>query len=350
MKHIFFAIALLFIFSSASAQDASVKEMHQQALRNGKDDPAKTNDSAWKTGVSFSLSFAQGGSRNWAAGAEKFSVSLAAYASFFANKKIGKWDWNNTLDLGYALVNTTSQGVRKNDDKIDLFSKIGTSISNHMNFSIVGNLRSQFTNGYNYNYLGKGYRHRTSGFMAPGYLTLAPGFDWKPNDYFSVFFSPVSARFILVTQLPKGYYFQGGIIPAQDGGGYELPMSTLYGVDPEKMMRFELGGFASMQFNKEVLKNVNYKFRMDLYANYLSSSRFVATGPDQVKVISTEPRPGNVDVFWTNTIGMKVNKWLQVSYNFDLIYDDDVRQFGPQKDSPGTQLRSLLGVGIAAKF
>ena len=349
MKYCIFS-AMLFAFGFSSAQDASVKEMHQQALRNGKGDGVKSKDSGWKTGVSFSLSFAQGGSNNWAAGAEKFSVSLAAYASFFANKQFGKWEWNNTLDVGYALVNTTSQGVRKNDDKIDLFSKIGTSVTRDMNFSIVGNFRSQFTNGYNYNYLGKGYRHRTSGFMAPAYLTLAPGFDWKPASYFNIFFSPVSARFVLVTQLPKGYYFQAGLIPAQDGGGFELPVSTLYGVDPEKMMRFELGGFASMQFNKEVFKNVNYKSRMDLYANYLSSKRFEAIGPDQLKVTTTEPRPGNVDVFWTNTIGMKVNKWLQVSYNLDLIYDDDVRQFGPDKDRPGTQLRSLLGIGIAAKF
>lgn len=350
MHKLISVVFVLFSFLTVLGQDAAVKEMHQQALRNGKDDPSKAKDSGWKKGVNFSLSFAQGGSRNWAAGAEKFSISLAAYASFFANKKMGDWTWNNTLDIGYALVNTTSLGVRKNDDKIDLFSKIGKSLTPHMDFSVVGNFRSQFTNGYNYNYLGKGYKHRNSGFMAPAYLTLAPGLDWKPSGYFSLFFSPLSARFILVTQLPKGYYFQAGVIPVQDGGGYELPVSTLYGVDPEKMLRFELGGFASAQFNKEVFKNVQYKSRLDLYANYLSSSRFEAIGPDQLKVVSTEAQPQNVDVFWTNTISMKVNKWLQVTYNFDLIYDDDIRQFGPTKDKPGTQMRSLLGIGIAASF
>jgi hypothetical protein len=57
-----------------------------------------------------------------------------------------------------------------------------------------------------------------------------------------------------------------------------------------------------------------------------------------------------VDVYWTNAIVMKVNKFLNVTYNFDLIYDDDVRQFGPNKTSAGTQIRSLLGVGFSAKF
>ncbi len=346
---------LLAVFAASStlavAQDATVKEMQNQSNRKGvaSADTSKPAH-AWKTGGNFAISFAQGGSRNWAAGAEKYSVSLAAYLSVYANKHVGKWSWNNTLDLGYALVNTSSNGFRKNDDKIDLFSKLGRDLSKTVSLSLVGNFRSQFTNGYDYNYLGKGYKRRTSGFMAPAYATIAPGFDWHPNSYFSVFISPVSARAVIVSQKPKSYYFQGGVIPAADGGGFELPISTLYGVDPSKDGRFEFGGFASINFNKEVVKNVTYKSRLDLYANYLQSLRFVAIGPDQLQITKVGPKPQNVDVFWTNSINMKVNKWLQVSYNLDLIYDDDVRQFGPGKNRPGTQLRSLLGVGVAAKF
>lgn len=332
------------------AQDATLKDIKQQAVREGKDDPDKKSTNPWKRGIVFSLSFAQGGSNNWAAGAEPFSLSIAASASLFANYAKNKWSWFNTLDLGYALVNTTSQGLRKNDDKIDLFSKLGHTLSKSTNLSLVGNFRSQFTDGFDYNYRGKGYRRRTSGFMLPAYLTLAPGLDWHPKAYFSLFFSPVSARMVLATRRPKSYYFQGGVIPTADGGGFELPISTLYGVDPERMLRFELGGFASVNFNKEVLKNVNYKSRLDLYSNYLNSYTFATTGPDELDVTTTSPKPGNVDVFWTNTLTMKVNKWLQVSYNLDLIYDDDVRQFGPEKNQAGTQVRSLLGIGIAARF
>jgi hypothetical protein len=47
---------------------------------------------------------------------------------------------------------------------------------------------------------------------------------------------------------------------------------------------------------------------------------------------------------------MKVNKLLGVTYNFDLIYDDDVRIFGPTGKAPRTQIKSLLSVGITAKF
>lgn len=324
--------------------------MQAQASRAGVTDTSKNGKSPWKMGGNFSLNLGQGGSRNWAAGAEKFSFSLATYANLYANRTVGKWTWENTLDLGYALVNTTSLGVRKNDDKIDLFSKIGRDVGHNLSISFVGNFRSQFTNGFDYNYLTKGYKRRTSGFLAPAYLTLAPGIDWRPFPGFTAFISPAATRIIMVTQEPKGYYFQGGLIPPADGGGFELPLSTYYGVDPARMVRVELGGFASINYTKEIVKNVNYKSRLDLYTNYLSSYRFAATGPDELAVEKIAARPKNVDVFWTNTFNLKVNKWLQVTYNFDLIYDDDVRQFGPNKTSAAAQLRSLLGVGLSAKF
>ena len=346
-----FLLATLFMLSFAAfAQDAGVKDMQSQATRGGADDPDKKTTKVWKTGGNFSINVGQGGSRNWAAGAEKFSFSLATYASLYANRKVGKWSWDNTLDVGYALVNTSSTGVRKNDDKIDIFSKLGRSIGNNLSLSIVGNARSQFNDGYDYNYLGKGYRRRTSGFMAPAYLTFAPGVDWKPKSNFSVFIAPVAARVVVVTREPKGYLFQAGIIPAADGGGFEAPVSTFYGVDPARQVRFELGGFLSMNYNREIFKNVFYKTRLDLYSNYLKSYKYVATGPDQLSITDFGPNPQNVDVFWTNTFNMTVNKWLQVTYNFDLIYDDDVRQFGPKKNVAAAQMRSLLAIGLSAKF
>ncbi|MBC7851443.1 MAG: DUF3078 domain-containing protein [Chitinophagaceae bacterium] len=350
MRKSFLALALLFSVIALNAQDKSVQDIQSQAARGGKDDTSKKAKGAWKTGGNFSLNVGQGGSRNWAAGSEKFSLSVATYLNLFANRQIGKWSWNNTADLAYALVNTHSLGVRKTDDKIDLFSKFGREIARNLNLSLVGNFRSQFNDGYDYNYLGKGYKRRTSGWMAPAYITLAPGLDWRVNKYLTVFFSPFAGRMIVVTREPKGYFFQAGIIPPADGGGFETPVSVFYGVDPTRQVRTEFGGFASINFAKEIVRNVFYKSRLDLYSNYLETKRYTATGPDQLSVTTVGGKPQNVDVFWTNTFNMNVNKWLQVTYNFDLIYDDDVRQFGPDKNVAAAQLRSLLGIGVSAKF
>ncbi len=334
------------VFACTMAQDPTLKEIQGTSEKKVKFDSISTK---WVTGGVFSLNLGQGGSRNWAAGAEKFSFSIASYLSVFANKKFGKYSWRNTIDLGFAMVNASSTGVRKTDDKIDLFTKFTRDLSTTTSAGLVGSLRSQFTPGYDYDYLGKGLQRRTSDFFAPAYAVIAPGIDWHPKSYFSVFVSPLSARFVIVTNEPKSYYYQGGVIPTTPEA-YEMPLAALYGVDPARGVRNEIGGFLSANFGMEIFKNVTYKTRTDLFSNYTKSYRFTPTGPDELQITEVSPKPQNIDVFWTNIILMKVNKWLGVSYNFDLIYDDDVRQFGPDKNSAATQMRSMLGIGVTAAF
>lgn len=343
MKNLILVGSIFLLAGQGSlAQDASVSGMKSTAAasRGVNDTAFKYNAKGWRKGVLFSLNIAQGSSNNWAAGAEKSSFSLAGYATIFANKKKGDFFWDNTLDLSYALQTTSSQGTRKTDDKIDLYSKMGHMISKHWAIVGVVNLRTQFTDGYNYDYLGKGLERRTSGLFAPAYLLVSPGLEWKPKDFFSVMVSPISARWVIVTNDPYSYYYENGITPDLE---QETPLAALYGVDPTRKVSIEAGAYLSATFTKQVIKNVVYKSRLDLYSNYLGK-RDPLTG----EKFSAQPK--NIDVFWTNTIIMKVNKWLGVTYNFDLIYDDDVKQFGPNNDSPGTQTRSLLGVGITTKF
>ncbi|HTE26379.1 DUF3078 domain-containing protein [Flavitalea sp.] len=350
MKHLFLSFYFLFVFVTISlAQDPTIKTIKETSEKKGFTDDT-THIKGWRTGGVFTLNAGQGSSKNWAAGAEKFSLSLAGYLSVYARYKSGRFKWENTLDLGYAMINTTSNGLRKTDDKIDLYSKAGHALSEHFSLAGVVNFRTQFAPGYDYDYLGKDYQKATSNFMAPAYLIVAPGIDYHPAPYFNIFVSPVSARFVIVTNEPGSYFFPNGVIPAADGGGFELPLAALYGVNPQRKVRTEVGGFASITFNKELFKNVSYKSRMDLYSNYLGTERFTATGPGQIDIQENAAKPQNVDVFWTNLIVMKVNKILNVTYNFDLIYDDDVRQFGDKKTSAAIQLRSLLAVGLSVSF
>ena len=292
---------------TVGAQDKTVRDLKTVGTTSFKEDT--THKSGWKKGALLNLGIAQGATSNWAAGGERSSLALNGYVNLFANLKRDRIRWYNNLDLFYAVINTSSQGKRKNDDRIDLFSKYTYQLKPKLGFGMVGNFRTQFTNGYKYDD-NPANNKLTSTFMAPAYLTLAPGFDWTPTNYFSLFFSPISARWTYVGR------------PSLIG---------FYGVDPGKKSRLEAGAYLSANFKKEIMKNVVYQSRLDLYSNYLH-------------------KPKNIDVFWTNVIGMKVNKLLGVTYNFDLIYDDDVRIFGPTGKAPRTQIKSLLSVGITAKF
>src|SRR5689334_216949 len=108
-------------------QDKGVKDMQDQGQKNLVADTS--HKTGWKKGGLFTLNLGQGSSSNWAAGAEKFSFSTDAFLNLFANYKSGKFGWNNSLDLGYAVVNTTSQGARKTNDKIDYYGKLSQDLS-----------------------------------------------------------------------------------------------------------------------------------------------------------------------------------------------------------------------------
>jgi hypothetical protein len=74
-----------------------------------------------------------------------------------------------------------------------------------------------------------------------------------------------------------------------------------------------------------------YKGRLDLFSNYRNN-------------------PQNIDVFMTNILSINFTKVLSATWNVDLIYDDDVRLFGPANTSPALQLKSLVGIGLLVKL
>ena len=285
------------------------------------------NKRGWTTEGYFNFNVGQGGSRNWAAGSEKFTLQAAAYLNYQANRKWRKNIWENSIDLSYALTNSSSTGFRKTDDKIDYVSMFRHRITKKDNTVGIGtwfNVRSQFHHGYDYSETPK---RRISGLMAPGYLTLGPGFDIRTKAV-SFFVSPGAPRLILFTNRPYSFNYQGGVKP---DGSHEIPLSWHYNVDPQRKVRFELGALVSVKYKREIVKNVTYTTRADFFSNYVDD-------------------PQNIDVFWNNVLHLKVNNWLIVNYNFDLIYDDDVKLFGINHNKAATQLRSQLGVGFQAKF
>jgi len=192
--------------------------------------------------------------------------------------------------------------------------------------------RTQISNGYDYPSSEAGdvlIKRRVSGFFAPAYLTFAPGVLLKFSDHFSVFGAPLAAHWVAVTNSPYSFSYQGGVKPDNT---IERSLASMYGVDPEKKVRFEAGPYVSAKLKKELVKNVMFTSRLDLFSDL------------------TNDEPMNVDVFWNNVFGLSVNKWLQTTLRVDLIYDDNVTMFGKNKTSPAAQVNSLLGVGVTASF
>jgi len=302
------------------------------ALASSAQTDKEKSPTTFKLGGSFSLMGAQSGSKNWSQGAEKFSLAGIASLYLYANKTSGSNTFENSLDLSYGLVNTGSHDVRKIDDKFDLYSRWGHTIKGKVGVGVVGNLRTQLSNGYDYTETPK---KRISGFFAPAFATFSAGAQWKPTTALTLHFGP-AIRWIIITNGPYSLNYQGAIKP---DGSTERTLASLYDVDPGKEVRIEIGPYLSTTFQKEIMKNVAYRGRLDLLLDLVNEM------PKGVN-----DRNPNVDVYMTNNFMMTVNKWLKVNYSLDIVYDDNMRMFGSDKKDAATQLKSILGVGIAASF
>lgn len=303
-------LLLFFAFSyiNVNAQDILVNTLKNEIYRPIKKDKDKDSINwQWKRGGLFNFSLSQGSLSNWAAGGDNFSLALSSYFNYFVYYKKDRHTWDNNLDVNLGYIQTTSLGGRKNDDRIDYVSKYGYKVDTSGKWYLSGlfNFRSQFFDGYTYS---SGVPVFASSFLSPAFVILAAGFDYKPTSKFSLFLSPITSRWVIVTN-------------------QYLADQKAYGVDSGRHVLNEFGAFATINYNTTILKNVDYRGRVDLFSNYLN-------------------QPQNINFFMTNQFNFKINKYLTASYSLDMIYDDNVKIFGPNGDSPALQVKSMIGLGF----
>jgi len=299
MKKLHLIIAALFTAVVINAQDS---------------EPA---DTLWKVNGTFSLNFSQVALSNWAAGGEN-SFSGNGFVALSADYNDGKkLIWDNDLNLGYGLIIQGDDPTRKSDDKIEFSSKVGHKISKSWYFSNMVKFKTQFAMGYDNP--GEPDRLKISNFMAPGYLNLVTGFDWKPVENFSLLLSPVSGKFTFVLD-------------------NDLQELGSFGVDSAKAARGEFGGYVKVSFKKELVKNIRISTNLDLFSNYLFE-------------------PQNIDVNWDMLLTFKVNDFVSASIIANLIYDHDIKfeedtngDGTMDRSGPRTQFKELLGIGLTYAF
>ncbi|MCF6366081.1 MAG: hypothetical protein L3J35_07750 [Bacteroidales bacterium] len=178
------------------------------------------------------------------------------------------------------------------------------------------NFKTQFEDGYNY----PDDSSVISSFLAPGYLLVAAGIDYKPNKNMSVFFAPLTSKTTIVNN-------------------QVLADAGAFGAEPGKNIRNEFGGYLKVAYTKDIATNINLNTKIDLFSNYLNN-------------------PQNIDINWEVLISMKVNKYISANISTQFIYDDDIKfqivdetgmpVFG--KFGPRPQFKELLGVGFTFKF
>jgi hypothetical protein len=274
----------------------------------------ETQDTSyWKKGGMASLSFSQTSLSNWSGGGDN-AISTNVQLNLFANYTKAKNAWDNTLKLEYGLLKQGDAGTRKSIDKIDFVTKYGHQASKKWYYTALLDFKTQFAKGYNYAKNEGESDVKVSNFMAPAYLLLSLGMDYKPNETFSAYLSPVTGKTTIVND-------------------DELSDAGAFGVDTGDKMRYELGALSKLTLKKSIAKNVDLKSTLDLFTAY--SDTF-----------------GNIDVNWDLMINMKVNEFLTASINTTLVYDDDVEYVNKEGVNKGVkvQFKEILGIGLSYKF
>ena len=246
---------------------------------------------------------------NWLAGGVN-SFSGTANFDYDLAYQTKKWDWTTTLEaaLGYAK-NTGVDYLNKTEDQLEINTLFELKSIRAWNFSTSFNLKTQNTSGNNYvEQDGALERVKTSGFFSPAYMRLGMGMAYKNKKKIAIQFNPINARLIVVDQLFTQNLAQG---------------ETYFGVQADRVTRWEAGASFALQSELLVFKNAVLKNQLSLVANYL----------EQVK---------NIDLDYTATLDMKVNEYLSAVLEVQLLYDDNALA--------NLQYRQVFGLAVSLPF
>jgi len=263
----------------------------------------------WKRSFRAGLNLNQASfSSNWKGGGIN-SIGLTVFTNFRANYRKDKSSWDNEIDLQYGFVRNAGQGFRKTLDRIFADTKYGYTISKNWDLYTSLNFLSQFGPGYVYG--ADGSESIASDILAPAFITSSWGFEYHPVDYFKVRISPFSPRITIV----------------QDGARFAPLVDAIkpYGVDTTETIRTEWLAFQlAADFNKDIAKNINLKWRYMMFANY--------------ETLEMKKIDHRLDF----NINARVNRFITTSIGLIVLYDFD------QDDE--VQVSQLLNIGFLYSF
>jgi hypothetical protein len=284
-------------------------------------------DTSWTKGGAASLNFTQSAYSNWAAGGDN-AVAGNAFFNLFADYLEGKHSWTNSVEAAYGLNWTESlNDIRKTDDRLEFDSKYGYDVGNKWYLSSLLHGLTQFTDGLEFP--TDSTQNIISQAFAPAYLDWGLGMDWLPNENFSLYLSPATAKWTFV----GSELIRGQAVDTVDGTAVGR-----YGVDVGKTTRTEFGGSIRAEYRQDLTETVFFSTNLKLFSNYLD-------------------RPQNIDVNWDALITAQIWKVLSLSLKMEMIFDNDVFVADFDEDPSGetlkngvVQFKEVFGIGISYNF
>ena len=274
------------------------------------------SDSVWTSPDSYYLSkgkvttlLNQSQYKNWIAGGIN-NLSLTLILDYDYILKKGDLEWINRIDGAYGIIKNQNETLKKNEDRFELYSLLALKNKGRWSYSALLNIKSQWANGYEYTqgFANSQIRTLKTKFLSPAYSQLGVGMFYKKDNNLWFNYAVLSARYIMVNPI-----FTESL---SDGENY-------FGVDKGKTGRFEAGGIFSAYYKTELLKNMFFENKLNLFQNYLED-------------------PLNIDIDYMISLEFTINRFLSTNILVHLLYDDNA--------APEIQLKEVFGISFNVNF
>ena len=235
--------------------------------------------------------------KDWAGGGED---ALAWTLSFEGRSELGggRFDWANTYRFAFGQTKLGDQGIRKTDDKIDLESVLTFRMGTIVNPYIGATFKSQFAKGFDYGGAGQ---VAISQFFDPAYLTQSAGVGYQPR-------KEIKTRLGLALRE----------VVTRDFNSFSDDDDT------QKTEKTKVdGGLESVTEGEwQVVENTVLKSKVEVFVPLAAVGETVLRND--------------------NTIVLKVNDYLNVNLNIQLVSDETA--------TTKTQVKEALAVGLSCAF
>ena len=278
------------------AQIKTDEEMAKK-IQAAEADADTAKPSGWVPVAVAGLNLTQTSFTDWAQGGANslaYSARVLSNLTYYGERA----KWSNSLKLLFGQARLSGQGLRKTEDEIYLESLFIYEVWELVNPYAAATVRTQFAPGYEYP--ENADKQQISAFFDPAYFTESIGFIYEPSPIFTSRLG-VAAREVVTSQY------------------------RVFANDPET----PVGDWKSTRVDAG-LESISV-LRWEFAPNMLLTSR--------LELFSAFDMMERVIVRSDNAIAAKVNEYVSVGINLQLINDAYVR--------PQTQIMESISVGLS---
>jgi len=282
----------------------------------------------------FGITLNQLAITHWAAGGESNgSGKVTSNITYKYNRKLFNYVLNGIFAYGMSNY-TKDRRYEKSEDRCEISMTMSNNNSKNLTFTSIASLKTQFTDGYSY----PNDSIPISGFFAPAYLNISAGYNYKVEDYLSIYISPIAGKMTFVTDQRLADLGSYGV----EAGYWNVFNGDSTWVKGKNMLS-ELGINVLIKYKQNFKNNISIFSTLNLYNNYMDPNK---------------ANRWNIDVDWETGLKFTINKQISAIINIHLIYDDNIRFAVTEvvdgteitKQIPILQFKESLGISFLYKF